>query len=111
MSWEHKLRGGYIVTKAKAKTRGFKHKRGKWRCRRLNIYVKVAGNISSTEADDCDVYKDLNKPKSRKGRKVRTKDEELHWAGYIIGYKAINQETKSIHGWSSNRTDKLMLDI
>ncbi|WP_213524025.1 hypothetical protein [Nonlabens sp.] len=109
VSWRHQLKGDYIVVKAKAKTRGFKHKRGKWRCRRLNIFAKVEGDISSTEAIDCDVYKYLDEPKGRKRRKVIAKDEEIHFAGYVIKYKAIEGITKSIHGWSTNRTDKIML--
>jgi hypothetical protein len=109
VSWRHQLKGNYIVVKAKAKTRGFKHKRGKWRCRRLNIFAKVEGDISSTEAIDCDVYKYLDEPKGRKRRKVIAKDEEIHFAGYVIKYKAIEGITKSIHGWSTNRTDKIML--
>lgn len=111
VSWRHKLRGHDIYAKAKAKTRGFKHKRGKWRCRRLNIHVALDKDISSTETVDCDVYKQLSGSKSKKRRKVKVKDEEIHWAGYVIGYKAINRVTKSVHGWSSNRTDKFMLEI
>ncbi len=110
VSWRHKMRGSYIFAKAKAKTRGFKHKRGKWRCRRLNIYVEVDGNVSSNQHEECEVYKDLEDFKEKKRRKVKAKDEELHWAGYeVIKFKAIQNDTKSIHGWSVNRTDKIML--
>ncbi len=111
VSWEHKLRGSYVFVKAKAKTRGFKHKRGKWRCRRLNISVGLNGDISSNQTEDCEVYKNLGKSRSRKKRRIKVKDEELHFSGSLIKYKAINRETVSSHGWSSHSEDVFMLDL
>jgi len=111
VSWRHKLRGSYIFTKAKAKTRGFKHKRGKWRCRRLNINVGLEKEISANTFENCDVYEILDENKSKKRRKVKVNREIIHSSGRLIKFKAINQITKSVHGWSVNETDKLMLEI
>lgn len=112
VSWEHKLRGGYIVTKAKAKTRGFKYKRGKWRCRRLHVYAEVDGDISDNQNIGCTISGHLDDDKFKKRRKVWARDNFIHGYGFLLKYEAINRETKSVHGYSNNfRTDKYMLDI
>lgn len=77
----------------------------------MNIVVRLKDEISANTFENCDVYEILNKNKDKKRRKVNTKREIIHSTGQLLQFKAINQVTRSVHGWSVNETDKFMLDI